>query len=77
MDLDSSASQSLATPIVTTTYLTVPELAQRWSCEAKLVYAEIAAGRLAGLRIGKKILRVSLEEIHRYEKAQTSKENKQ
>jgi excisionase family DNA binding protein len=56
-------------------YLSVPELAKRWECDEKLVYQEIAAKHLTGLRIGKKLLRVSLAEVERYEvDYQTSKE---
>jgi hypothetical protein len=56
-------------------YLSVPMLAKRWECDEKLVYQEIASKRLAGLRIGKKLLRVAVSEVERYEKEyQTSKE---
>jgi hypothetical protein len=56
-------------------YLSVPKVAERWHCDEKLVYQEIAAKRLSGLRIGKKLLRVSLEEVARYEREyQTSRE---
>lgn len=74
--MDLMVSQSVATP-APTSFLSVPEVAQRWNCEHKLIYSEIAQGRLAGLRIGKKLLRVSLEEVLRYEKAQASKESKE
>jgi hypothetical protein len=48
-------------------YLSIPALAKRWEIEEKLVYAEVATKRLTALRIGKKLLRVSLEEVLRYE----------
>jgi hypothetical protein len=68
-------SQIIADSTKLTKYLSVPKLAERWECDQKLVYQEIAAKRLAGLRIGKKLLRVSLAEIERYEREyQTSKE---
>jgi hypothetical protein len=68
-------SQIIADSTNLTKYLSVPKLAERWECDQKLVYQEIAAKRLAGLRIGKKLLRVSLAEIERYEREhQTSKE---
>jgi hypothetical protein len=60
---------------VQSSFLSVPALAKRWECDEKLVYQEIAAKRLAGLRIGKKLLRVALSEVERYEQEyQTSKE---
>lgn len=56
-------------------FLSVPTLARRWECDEKLVYQEIAAKRLAGLRIGRKLLRVALSEVERYEQEyQTSKQ---
>lgn len=55
-------------------FLSVPEIAgDRWDCDQKTVYTEIQAGRLRAVRIGKKILRVSLEELERYEKEYSSK----
>lgn len=55
-------------------FVSVPTLARRWECDEKLIYQEIAAKRLAGLRIGKKLLRVALSEVERYEEQyQTSR----
>jgi hypothetical protein len=72
--MESPASEVVSVPLAPQ-YLSVPKIAERWQCEEKLVYAEISAKRLAGLRIGKKLLRVSLAEVERYEQEyQTSKE---
>jgi hypothetical protein len=59
----------------TPTYFSIPKLAERWECHQKLVYQEIQEKRLSALKIGKKLLRVSLEEVLRYEREyQTAKE---
>jgi hypothetical protein len=70
--MDLSLSQSSAPIPSPTKYLSVPEVAERWACENKLIYA--ASGRLAALRIGRKLLRVALSEIERYESEQTSRD---
>ncbi len=73
--MDISTSREVLSIPLATQYLSVPMLAQRWECDEKLVYQEIAAKRLAGLRIGKKLLRVALSEVERYEREfQTSQE---
>jgi excisionase family DNA binding protein len=69
------SSQEVISIPLTPQYLSIPEVAERWSCEHKLVYAEVAAGRLKAIRIGKKLLRVAVSELERYEREyQTSKE---
>jgi hypothetical protein len=65
--MDNSIGEVVSVSL-TPQYLPVPKIAERWQCEEKLVYAEIASKRLAGLRIGKKLLRVALAEVERYER---------
>jgi hypothetical protein len=73
--MDMSTTQNVVNAPLIPQYLSVLALAKRWQCDEKLVYQEIAAKRLAGLRIGKKLLRIELSEIQRYERDyRTSKE---
>lgn len=46
---------------------TVPELAQRWKCDRRSILEAIAENRLHAFRIGKRVWRISLEEVLRFE----------
>lgn len=52
-------------------YLTVAQVAERWSCGKTTVYDEIKAGRLQALTIGAQGKRITVAELQRYEAERT------
>lgn len=46
----------------------VPKLADRWKCSKDFVYSLIRNGGLNAFRLGDKLLRVSADEVERYER---------
>lgn len=48
-------------------FSSIPQIADRWGVNCKLVYDEIKFQRLVALRIGGKILRVSRAALLKYE----------
>ena len=40
--------------------MTVRELAERWRVDVKTLYAAIQAGQLPAIRLGKRVIRISL-----------------
>lgn len=55
---------------MSTDYYSPKEAAQRLKVNPKLIYAEIAAGRLRAIRIGTKIIRIPHNELETWERAQ-------
>lgn len=47
---------------------TPEQLAVRWHCSANTVRNLISTGKLDAFRVGKKLLRISVEAIEEYEK---------
>ncbi|AOD21322.1 hypothetical protein IM25_06540 [Rhodococcus sp. p52] len=47
-------------------YLSVKDLAVRWSCHRSIIYRQINAGNLAALHIGQAI-RIAISEVERFE----------
>lgn len=47
---------------------TVSELCERWGCERRTVWDAIHSGRLKAFRPGKRVYRVTLAEVERYER---------
>lgn len=52
-------------------YMTVAQVADRWSCHKGMVYDEIRAGRLRALTLGKTGKRISPAELARFERERT------
>jgi hypothetical protein len=50
--------------------LTVNDLMARWRCTRKIILDAIKAKRLSAFKIGKRVYRVRLDEVERYELAQ-------
>jgi excisionase family DNA binding protein len=48
-------------------YLTLTELATYWGVSRKLLYKQIHAGTLHAIRLGPRLLRVSVKEAARFE----------
>ena len=48
---------------------TVAALALRWECSPDFVYDQIRQGRLNAIRLGGKLLRISVDEVERWESA--------
>jgi excisionase family DNA binding protein len=47
---------------------TVAELCDRWRCERRTIMDAIHAGRLRAFRPGKRVYRVAIAEVERYER---------
>lgn len=45
----------------------VRRLADRWECDTQTIYRMIGRGEIVGLRLGPKMLRITDEEVARYE----------
>jgi excisionase family DNA binding protein len=52
--------------------LTVTELTARWKCRRKTVLEAIHDGRLLAFRVGKRVYRVTLAEVERFERGPES-----
>ncbi len=52
--------------------LTVNDLMLRWKCTRKAILDAIRERRLAAFRVGKRVFRVTLEEVTRYEQARSA-----
>ncbi len=52
--------------------LTVNDLMARWKCTRKSVLEAIREGRLEAFRVGKRVFRVRLQEVERYEHAKAA-----
>lgn len=48
--------------------LTVPELCARWRCARRTVIEAIHADKLKAFRLGKRVYRIALIEVERYER---------
>src|SRR5690606_23405385 len=51
---------------------TPPTLADRWHCKADAVRELLASGKLKGFRVGRSHWRITLAEVERYERGETS-----
>lgn len=51
---------------------TIAELAERWKCRRQVIDRCIRAEKLAAFRVGGRILRVTLDEVPRFEKAKAA-----
>lgn len=54
------------------TVLTVNELAERWRCDRRTVTAAIHAGRLNAFRTGRRVYRIALAEVERFERTKAA-----
>ncbi len=52
--------------------LTVHDLTVRWKCPRRTIYEAIREGRLHAFRVGKRWLRVTVDEVERFEKAEAA-----
>lgn len=52
--------------------LTVNDLMSRWKCQRQTILRAISEGRLAAFRVGKRIFRITIEEVRRFEKAKAA-----
>jgi excisionase family DNA binding protein len=52
--------------------LTVNELMSRWQCPRKKVLEAIHEGRLAAFRVGRRVYRVTVAEVERFETARAA-----
>lgn len=53
---------------VTDQLLTVPQIAERWSCSERYVWSKTASGELPVIRLGR-LVRVRAEDLQRFEAA--------
>jgi excisionase family DNA binding protein len=51
-----------------TAYVTLPELAEYWGIGRKSVYRQVHEGALRAVRLGPRLVRVTVEEARRFER---------
>jgi len=51
-------------------YLEVPQAAERLGCSSGLLYREIRAGRFPAVKVGRKLLRVPVAELEKWQAQQ-------
>lgn len=51
-----------------TSAYTVAELAEHWSCTKHVIYEMIRSGQLHSFQLNGKLLRITSEEVEKYEK---------